>query len=164
MSGALEEVDTFIFPIVNALETRPVAQRPVHGKRMDAEHGFQLVEEVKRRPRRAVELVHESEDRHSPAAADFKKFPRLRLDALARVHHHHGGIHGGEHSVGVFGEILVPWCIEDLDHAVLVFELQDGRGNGDAALLFHFHPVGCGGALVFLGSDRTGELESAAVE
>ena len=44
VGGALEEMDLAVFPVVNALETRPVAERPVHRKRVDAEHGFQLVE------------------------------------------------------------------------------------------------------------------------
>ena len=58
----------------------------------------------------------------------------------------------------------MPGRVENIDHAVLVFELQDGGGNGDAALLFHLHPVGGGGTLVFLRGDGAGQLERAAVE
>lgn len=54
--------------------------------------------------------------------------------------------------------------IEDVYDAILVFELEDGGGDGDAALLFQFHPVGGGGALVFPCGDGSCEIERTAVE
>ena len=95
VNRALEKMHLLLLAIINPAEARAVAERPVDRIGVDAEHGFQLVKQVHRRPGRAVELVHEGENRHAPAAADFEEFPRLTLDALARVHHHHGGVHGG---------------------------------------------------------------------
>ena len=87
----------------------------------------------------------------------------LRLDAFAGVNYHYGGIDGGKDAVGVLGEVLVAGSVKNVDHTVFVFELENGGGNRDAALLFELHPVGGGGALVFLGGDRTGEVEGAAI-
>ena len=162
--SALEEVDDFIFPVVNALEAGTIAEWPVDGKGVDTEDVFEFVEQVKGRPRGAVELVHEGEDWDAAAAADFEEFAGLGFDALTGVDDHDGGIDGGEDSVGVLGEVFVTGCVEDVDDAVLVFELEDRRGNRDTALFFELHPVGGGGALVFLGGDRAGEVEGAAVE
>ena len=86
------------------------------------------------------------------------------LDALAGVDDHDGGIHGGEHAVGVLGEILVARRVEQVDDAAVVFELQHGGGDRDAALAFQFHPVGGRGALVFARGHAAGELHRAAVE
>jgi hypothetical protein len=42
-----------------------------------------------------------------------------RLDALAGVDDHDGGVDGGEHAVGVLGEVLVARGVEQVDHAAL---------------------------------------------
>ncbi len=161
---ALEEVDLLVFPVENTLETRAIAERPIHGKRVDAEDGFQFVEEVEGRPCGAVELVHERENGDSTSAANLEKFPCLSLDALARIDDHDCGIHGGKHAVGVLGEIFVAGGVEDVDHAIFILELQNGGGNRDTALFFQLHPVGGGGALVFPCGDGSGEVQGAAVE
>lgn len=54
--------------------------------------------------------------------------------------------------------------VEDVYDAVFVFELEDGGGDGDAALFFEFHPIRGGAALVFAGGDGAGEVEGAAVK
>ena len=164
MDGALKKVHLFLLTIINSAEARPVAKWPIHGKRVDAEHGFQLVEQIHRRTRRAVQLVHESENRHATAAANFKKFPRLAFNALAGIHHHHGGIHGGEHAVGIFREVLVPGCVQDVDDAIFILELQNRGAHRDPPLLFQVHPVGGGGALVLPRGNTARQVQGAAVE
>ena len=145
-----------LLTVINSAEPWSVAQRPIHRISVDAEDGFQLVEQVHRRAGRAVQLIHESENRHSTTAADFEKFPRLTFDPLTGIHHHHSRVHGSEHAVGVLGEIFVARRIEDVDDAVLVFELQDGGAHRDTALFFEVHPVRGRRALVFPSSDATG--------
>lgn len=51
---ALEEVDFFVFPVVDAFEAGAVAEGPVYGEGGDAKDGFEFVEEVEGRPRGAV--------------------------------------------------------------------------------------------------------------
>ena len=92
------------------------------------------------------------------------KLARLGLDAFARVDDHDGGVHGGEHAVGVLGEILVARGVEEVDAVARVIELQHSRGYADAALFFEFHPVARRRALFAAGRDAPGELHRAAVK
>ena len=58
----------------------------------------------------------------------------------------------------------MPGGVEDVDAIAVVVELEDGRGDGDAALLFDLHPVGDGVALRLARLDRAGEMDCAPVE
>jgi hypothetical protein len=150
--------------LVDAAEIRAHPQRIIHGTGCQAEHIFEFVEQLERLERRAVELVHEGENGDAAPAADLEKLAGLRLDALARVDDHDGGIDGRQHAVGVFGKILVARGVEEIDPIAGIIELQDGRGNRNAALAFQFHPIGGGSALPAPGGDRAGQLQRAAVE
>ena len=159
-----EEVDIAGAAVEHALKRRAVAQRPDDRRRLQPEDLFELVEEIDRAAGGPVALVHEREDWHAPAAADLEELARLRLNALGGVNDHERGIHGGQHAVGVLGEVLVTRGVEQVDRAAGVVELEDGGADGDAALLLEFHPVGGGGALVFPGGDGAGEVQGVAVE
>ena len=150
-------------PVEHAAKIKPVADGPVHWKRANAQHPLQFVNQLQRIFHRPVAFVHEREDRHPALAANFKKFSRLRLDAFGRVNHHHDCVHGGQHTIGVLGKILVAGRVEQIDAISVVIKLQDRRADGNAALLFEFHPVGRRSALVFTGGDGAGELHRAAV-
>jgi len=65
-----------------------------------------------------------------------------RLDTLGGVDEHHRAVGGEEGPVGVLGEVLVARRVEQVDRMTLVVELEDRRGDGDAALLLQLHPVG----------------------
>ena len=58
----------------------------------------------------------------------------------------------------------MPGRIEDIDPIAVVVELQDGGGDGDAALLLDLHPVGDSMALRLARLDRAGEVNRASVE
>ena len=96
------------------------------------------------------------EQRQLALAADLEQLERLGLDALGGVEHHHRGVGGGQHPVGVLGEVAVAGGVEQVDDAVAVGELQHGRGDRDAALLLELHPVGGGRAAAAAGLDRAG--------
>ena len=74
-------------------------------------------------------------------AADVEELEGLRLQALGRVEQHHRGVDGGQHPVGVLGEVAVARGVQQVDHVVAVGELQHRRGDRDAALALHVHPV-----------------------
>ena len=99
-----------------------------------------------------------------PHRADLEQLARLRLDALAAVDDHHGGIRRHQRAVGVLGKVLMARRVQNIDAEALIAELHDGRGDGDAALLFDLHPVGDGGAGVLLALDRAGLRNGPAVE
>jgi hypothetical protein len=162
--GAFEEVYCGVAAVVEAAEEAAEAEGPVDGAGGDAEDGFEFVDEFERRFGGPVEFVHEGEDGDASFATDFEEFAGLGLDAVAGVDDHDGGVDGCEDTVGVFGEVFVAGGVEEVDDAVFVFELEDGGGDGDAALFFEFHPVGGSGALVFAGGDGACELDGAAVE
>ena len=92
---AFEEVHLAGAAIEDAAEGGAVAQRPDHGRRLEAEHGLELVEQLERVARGPVALVHEREDRHAAPAADFEQLAGLRLHALGGVDHHQGRVDGG---------------------------------------------------------------------
>ncbi len=161
---ALEEVDLAGAAVEHAFEGRAVAQRPDDRRRLQAEDILEFIEQVDRAAGGPVALVHEREDGHAAAAADFEELAGLRLHALGGVDDHEGGVHGGEDAVGVLGEVLVAGGVEEVNGAAGVVELEDSGRDGDAALLLEFHPVGGGGALVFPGGDGAGQVQGVAVE
>ena len=80
---------------------------------------------------------------------------------LARVEHHDRGVGGGQHAVGVLGEVAVARGVEQVDDVVAVGELEHRRGDGDAALLLQLHPVRAPPAPLAPGLDRAGLAASA---
>ena len=164
MHRAFEEMHLLVLAIIDALEARPVTKRPIQRISMNAEHALKLVEQIKRRPRRAVELVHESENRYASAATNFKQFPRLALDALARIDHHHRRIHRSQHAISILREILVTRRVEDVDDTILVLKLENRRAHRNAALFFQLHPVGGRRTLVLARGHAAGELQGPTVE
>jgi hypothetical protein len=162
--GALEEVGEAGLAVVDAAEGGAVAERPVDGADTELELGLDLVDEGEGVAGGAVHLVEEGEDGEGAEAADLEELEGLGLDALGGVDDHDDGVDGHEDAVGVLGEVAVAGGVEEVDGVAVVVELEDGGGDGDAALAFELHPVGGGGALVLAGGDGAGELESSAVE
>jgi hypothetical protein len=118
------------------MEALAHADRPGHRRAMQLQHRFDLVEQFQRIAHFAVHLVDEGDDRRVAQAADFEQLDGLFFDALGRVDHHHGGIDGGQHAVGVFREILVAGGVEQVDDAIVIAELHHRAGHRNAALLF----------------------------
>jgi hypothetical protein len=164
MGDSLEEVHLFFAAIIDTLEILAVAERPVDGVGADPKHVFQLVHEIERIARRAIQLVHEGEDRHAAAAADFEQFSSLCFDAFAGVDDHDDAIDSGEHAIGVLGKILMARGVEQVDEEAVVFELEDCGADGDAALTLQLHPVGGRRALLLAGGYGAGQLHRAAIE
>ena len=99
-----------------------------------------------------------------PHGADLEELPGLGLHALGAVDDHDGGVRGHQGAVGVLGEVLVAGGVQNVDAEAIILELHHGRGYGDTALLFDFHPVGGGGAGILLALDHAGLGDGAAVE
>ena len=161
---AFKRVHRLRLPVVDALKIRPVPNRPVHRKRADAEHALEFVDQLQWIFHRAITLVHEREDRHAALAADLEQLPGLWLDAFGGINHHDDGVHGGQHAIGVLGEVFVAGSVEQVETVAVVVELQHGGADRDAALLLQLHPVGGGGALVLARGHGAGELHGTAVE
>ena len=153
-----------LLAVVYALEVHAAADRPVHRICADAELLFKLFEKVVGTACLAVHLVDERENGDVPHGADLEELARLRLDALGRVDDHDGAVRRHERAVGVLREVLVAGGIENVDAVAVVFKLEHGRRDGDAALLFQLHPVGDRMARRRLALYRAGELNRPSVE
>ena len=99
-----------------------------------------------------------------PQGADLKQLPGLGLYAFCCVDDHDGGVGSHQSAVGVLGKVLVTGGVEDVNAVAVVAELEHRGRNGNTTLLFDFHPVGNGGAAVFLALDHTGLGDGASVQ
>ena len=134
--SALIEMDFLVEAVEDPFEVHPGADGPVDRERTDAQYAFQFIQKFQRVLGGAIALVDEGENRDATSTADFKELLGLRLNALGGIDDHHHSIDGSEHAVGVFREILVPGGVQQIDGKALVFELENGGADGDAALAF----------------------------
>jgi hypothetical protein len=70
----------------------------------------------------------------------------------------------GQRAIGIFGEVLVPGRIEQVDAEAPVLELQHRARHRDPALPLQLHPVGGDMPLGAARLHRPGEVDGAAVE
>ena len=128
--------------IEHALEFAAHPHRIGLGAHIERQHIRDLVEQFEDRTPLAIDLVDEGDDRHAAQPTDLEQLPRLRLDPLGRVDHHDGGIDSGQRAIGVFGEVLVPRRVEQVEGDAVTLECHDRAGHRNPALLFDLHPVG----------------------
>ena len=102
---------------------------------LDLVHQFQGV------AARTVPLVDHRDDRDLTVLAHLEQLQCLRLEAFCGIDEHHRGVDGGQHPVGVFGEVGMAGGVEQVDDACAVWELQHRRCDRDAPGLLHLHPV-----------------------
>ena len=161
---ALEGDDAAGLTVEHSAEVLSAADRPVHGVGADAEHRFNLLHEIERVARLAVELVHKGEDGDMAQRAHLEELLRLRLDALCAVDDHDRGVRSHERAVGVFRKVLVAGGVENVHAIAVIGKLQHRGGHGDTALLLDVHPVGHGVFRAGLAFDRACGLNAAGVE
>ena len=159
-----EEREVFLVEVVYALERGAVRDRERQRPHADVELLFDLVQQVERLLRGAVELVDEDDYRGRAHAADLHQLARLRLDALGAVDDDDDRIDGRERAVGVLCEVLVAGGVENIDLASRVFEAHHGRGDRDSALAFDLHEVRSGALLDLVALDGSGHVDRAAEE
>ena len=142
--------------VEHAAEVAGLADRPGQRGGAQADLLVDAVHQLERRQAGPVPLVDHGHHRDAAQRAHLEQLERLRLEPLAGVDEHDGGVDGGEHAVGVLGEVAVAGGVDEVDHVVAVDELQRGRGDRDAACLLHRHPVRDRGAAVALAVDGSG--------
>ena len=89
---------------------------------------------------------------------------RLLLDTLGMVDDDDDAIHSGERAVGIFGEVLVTWGIEDVDFVVLIVEAHDTGCHGDTTLTLYLHKVTSSTLLDLVALDGSSYVDGASVE
>src|SRR5690606_29451520 len=139
-----------------------VADRPSNGTGLDIRHVLDPVEQIDGVADVPVQLVDVADDGRVAQTADVHQNDGARLHAIAADDHNKRAVHRGQGAVGVFGEVLVTGGVEQVDDPLAVGELHHRGGDGDAALLFHGHPVGGGMAVGFARLDGPGYLDGLA--
>ena len=160
--ASLVDVDAVLEQVVDALQLAPHADRPGHGRRVDAQHRLDLIEQLDRRAAIAIELVDEGHDRRVAQPAHLHQLHGALLDTLGAVDDHERGIDRGQRAIGVFREILVTRRVQQVDDAVAIRELHHRTGDRDAALLLEPHPVRGRVARRLAALDGSGHLDRAA--
>ena len=127
--------------VEHALELAPHADRPGHRADIERQGVGHFVQRFEHAAPFAVDLVDESDDRDRAQAADLKQLAGLRLDPLGSVDHHDRGVHRRQRAIGVFGEVLVPRRVEQVERHPVALESHDRAGHGNTALLLDLHPV-----------------------
>ena len=89
----------------------------------------------------AGELVDKANDWHVAQPADLKELAGLLLDAFGGVEHHYCTVDRGQRAVGVFAEILVARCVEQVEGEPLMLKAHHRRGDRDASLALDRNPI-----------------------
>ncbi len=71
------------------------------------------------RPGRSHLLI-DGDDGDAAVATHLEQLEGLRLEALGGVDEHHRGVDGGQHPVGVLGEVGVAGGVDEIDHRDVV--------------------------------------------
>ena len=140
------------------------SDRPRGRRRAQIDLLLDLVEQFERLHAGPIELVEERDHRQVPRAAHLEQLQGLRFDALGRVEHHHHRVDGRQHAVGVLGEVAVAGRVEQVQLVVAVREVQRRRGDRDAALLLHVHPVGRRRPPALVRLDRAARRDRTGVQ
>ena len=111
--------------VKDALERAAHADGPTHRHNVQRQSVGHFIQRLERRAALAVHLVDECDDRYGTHAANLEQLARLRLDTLCRVDHHDSGIDGGERAIGVFREVLVARCVEQVEGDPVPLEGHD---------------------------------------
>ena len=110
-----------------------------------------------------VHLVDEADAGHVVFIGLAPNLLGLRLNALLAVEHGNGTVEHAQAALHLDGEVDVAGGVNDVDLVVIPEAGGGSGGDGDAPLLFLFHPVHGGGAVVHLTDlvAHTGVVEDA---
>ncbi len=157
-----EQQNLVLIKLINPFKAFTHADRPSHWRALNFQYTFHFVQQFDRFAAFAVQLVDKGQNRRIAQAADFHQFDGSILYTLGDVDHHQSRVHRGQSAVSIFREVFVARRVQQIDDAIVVFELHHRRGDGNAAFLFHLHPVGGGMTRGFSAFNRAGQLNRAA--
>ena len=159
-----EEVEFVLVDVIDTLKLSPLVDRPGEGAYLDLQFLLQFVKQVEGVASLAVHLVDEDDDRCLTHATYLHEFARLCLHTLGTVDNDDSRVDGSQCAVGILGEVLVAWCVEDV-HFVFyvraircVVELHDRCRHRDTTLFLNVHPVAGGCLSDVIAFDRTSYL------
>ena len=148
--------------VIHAAEALAHADRPRDGRTVDLQYRLDFFQQFDGLAHLAIHFVHESDNGRIAQAAYVQQLDGLHLHALGRVDHHHGRIHRRQYAIGILGKIFVARRIQQIDGMAGVVELHHRTGHRNAALFFHFHPIGSGMTRALARLHRARHLNRAA--
>ncbi len=143
MNSLAEQLHATVGAGHNAHEVAARPDRPVDGARVNVQGLFHFGHEIERFAPRQVHLVDQGQDRDPTHAAHGEQFACLGFHPFGCIDDHDGAVGGRQGAISIFGEILMAWRVEQINHGVFVGKLHGRRRDGNAALLFHSHPIRC---------------------
>ena len=99
-----------------------------------------------------------------PHHTDLEQFSCLRLDTLAGIDDHHGGIRRHQGTVGILREILMSRCVQNVDAIPVIIKLKHRGCNGNTSLFLDFHPVRYGMSCSRFALHGAGQIDCASVQ
>ena len=148
--------------VVNTFKRGTGADRPRQRTYFDLQFGLDLVEQVERILAGTVEFIDENHHRGLAHTANLHQLTRLGLDTFRTVDHDDHAIDRRQRAVGVFGKILVPRRIEDIDLAILILETHHRGRDRNTPLPLDLHKVRSGSLLDLVRLDGSGHVNRAA--
>ena len=107
--------------VVKAFKLAAHADRPVHWAHIKRQCIGDFVDRLKCGATFTIHLVDEGDDRNAAQAANFEKLAGLGLNTFCGVDDHDGRIDRSQRPIGIFGEILMPRRVEQIeDNAVFL--------------------------------------------
>ncbi len=125
----VKEQYLFTVEVIGAVKALAHADRPSDRCGLHPQVFLHIIQEIQWFLTLPVQFVHEGHDRRIPQAADIQQLLGLALHSLDRVNHHQGRVHCSQHPVGVFGKVVVPRCIQQVDFKTIVGKLHHRRGH-----------------------------------
>ena len=120
----------FIFvQVIDALEQLTAANRPGDRRTADFQFVLDFIQQLHRIADVTVEFVHKGQDRRIAQTGNFHQFTGPVLNAFRGVDDHQAAVHRRQSTVGIFGEVFVPWGVQQVDQAVMIRKLHDRGGN-----------------------------------
>ena len=159
---ALEQHEVIVQEVVAAQKTPAHADRTACWGYVERELLLNLVHQVERIPAFAIQFVHEGDNRHIAQPTDFEQLECLLLDTACSVDHHDRAVDGGQRAIGIFAEVLMARCVQQVERVVAVVEGHRRGAHGDTALTLHLHPVRARAPLLTTRLDRSGQLDRSA--
>ena len=150
--------------VVDTLKFLTAADRPVDRACMDTEDGFDIFHQIKGILGFTVQLVDKCKNRNMAQHTNLEKLDGLCLNTLGCINDHDSGVSGHQGTVGIFREILMSRCIQNVDTIIFIVKLHNGRGNRNTSFLLNFHPVGDSMLCCFLSLYGAGQIDGTAIE
>ncbi|MNT54436.1 hypothetical protein D3C72_1916010 [compost metagenome] len=125
----LVEVGFILIQMINPFKQLAAADRPGDRRAgnfqltLDFVHHFHRIADI------AVQFVHKGQNRRIAQTGYFHQLTGTIFYPFRGVDHHQAAIDGGQGTISIFGEVFVPWGIQQVNQAFAIRELHHRGGD-----------------------------------